>query len=77
VNRRNRRPVEAAPDKRTVARSKLVAFVFPPSEARCCGWKLHECGVSNLWMLSPSLVASVVATIAFVLFSGKYFDARR
>jgi len=28
-------------------------------------------------MLSPSLVASVVATIAFVLFSGKYFNAGR
>jgi len=28
-------------------------------------------------MLSPSLVASVVATIAFVLYSGENFDARR
>jgi len=49
----------------------------PPSEARCWGWKLHGRGVSYPWMLSPTLVASVVATIAFVLFSEKSFDARR
>jgi H+/Cl- antiporter ClcA len=53
----------------------LSAFITSPFGGALLGLESARAGISYLWTLFPSLVASAFGTTAFVLITGKYFGA--
>lgn len=51
----------------------LAAFITSPFGGALLGLESARAGISYAWTLFPSLVASAVATVAFVMLTGNYF----